>query len=84
MICLIVDLPVYILIVSCSCFTADNKKELLVVEENFWDARSASNGSRSPSVMSDQLEQPKEMVKEKKRASEKKVMLINCYHQCAA
>jgi len=37
-----------------------------VVEENFWDVRSASNGSRSPSLMSDQLEQPEEMVKEKK------------------
>ena len=37
-----------------------------MVEENFWDVRTASNGSRSPSLMSDQLEQPEEMVKEKK------------------
>jgi len=58
------------------CFTVDNKKELMVIEDNFWAARSASTGSRSPSVMSDQLEQPEEMVKEKQRSSEKKVILI--------
>jgi len=28
----------------------------MVVEDNFWTARSASNGSCSPSVVSDQLE----------------------------
>jgi len=43
-----------------------------MVEDNFWAAKSASTGSHSLSVKSDQRKQPKEMVEEKKRSSGKR------------